>query len=72
MLGSDIKQFRLSLKLSQKSFGEGLGLKNPQIQVSQLESGNRIVTDRMEKMISKWQEAERLKRELKVATDANN
>lgn len=48
-MAGDIKGIRLSLGFNQRQFGEALGLKNPQIQVSQLESGRRPVSERIAK-----------------------
>lgn len=54
MTGSDIKNFRLALGLSQEKFGAELGLKHPQVQMSQIESGRRVISGRLEKTIEKW------------------
>lgn len=64
MTGIELKEFRVALDLNQAQFGEELGLKNPQIQISQFERGGRIITLRMVKFIEKWKENVRLKSEL--------
>lgn len=56
--GRDIRKFRTELGLTQAEFGMELGFANPQIQISQLESGVRPINRRIEMAISKWREAE--------------
>lgn len=56
MPGSELKSFRLMLGMSQHQFGSELGLKFPQIQISDLERGRRIISERLRKSIERWME----------------
>lgn len=54
MTGDQLKSFRLSLQMTQVEFGKELGLTHPQVQVSQLERGERPITLRLLKSIERW------------------
>ena len=51
MTGQELRAYRLALKMTQKEFGRALGFKNPQIQISTIESGRRPVSGRVIGMI---------------------
>ena len=50
MLNIELKQLRKSLGLNQSQFGEKLGYINPQIRVSELETGLKPICERVKKL----------------------
>lgn len=65
MEAKELKEFRESLDLTQEIFGQQLGFKKAQIQISQLESGRRPISTRLEKAIAQWRENIKLTKTLK-------
>ncbi len=56
MTGKELKKIRLSIGMTQQEFGEELGFKNPQVQISQFENGKRQISRRLEVTIKMWEE----------------
>lgn len=51
MTGEEMKMIRKLLGMTQKQFGSDLGIPNPQVQIAQMETGNRTISKRLSKSI---------------------